>query len=104
MLVTMLTAMYMMVQVVEQVGLRWGRQPAPLPYMLAQPIPWQIHSVSSSRRGSRAEERRNSAGMYRKNSNCTNGLCAPASPEAVKAAFTIQKEYRKYQQKKKDTV
>ncbi|KAG5269653.1 hypothetical protein AALO_G00204420 [Alosa alosa] len=116
MIVTMLTAMYMMVKAAEQLGVRWGKEPEPLPYMLSQPIPWQIHSVSNSRRGSRAEERRNS--LYRKNSgcsnggcppaspapdsNCSNGGCPPTSPETVRAAATIQKEYRKYQQKKKD--
>ncbi|KAL2095595.1 hypothetical protein ACEWY4_007743 [Coilia grayii] len=98
MLVTMLTALYMMVKTVEEMSHMWWSQPDPMPYMLSQPIPWQIHSVSNSRRESRIEERRNS----QKESSCNNGACAPASPEVVKAAATIQKEYRKYQQKKKD--
>ncbi|XP_062329183.1 uncharacterized protein LOC134029175 isoform X2 [Osmerus eperlanus] len=114
MLVTMLTAMYMMVRVAESLGMRFARQPDPLPFMVSQPLPWQVHSVSHSRRSSRTEEyegqRRNSMGVYRKNSTASNGhpaslAAAPLSPvEADKAAATIQTQYRKYQQKKhKDT-
>ncbi|KAM8904299.1 uncharacterized protein AB9W97_007995 isoform 1-T1 [Spinachia spinachia] len=106
MLITMLTAMYVMVRVVESIGVRFARQQDPLPYRVAQPLPWQIHSVSRSRRSSRADEfdgfRRNSIGVYRKNyvsmaiasaslaipcvlscsdSNASNGTCAtPAVP------------------------
>ncbi|KAM9732917.1 uncharacterized protein ACNS7B_015212 isoform 2-T2 [Menidia menidia] len=110
MLITMLTAMYMMVKVVESIGARFGQQEEPLPYMVSQPLPWQIHSVSHSRRSSKAEEfdglRRNSMGVYRKNSNASNGTCTtpvvpPLSPvEAEKAAATIQSHFRKFQQKK----
>ncbi|KAM6933435.1 uncharacterized protein FYW49_001820 isoform 1-T1 [Xenentodon cancila] len=106
MLITMLTAMYVMVKVVESIGTRFARQEEPLPYMVSQPLPWQVHSVSHSRRSSKAEEydglRRNSIGVYRKNyvsmaiastslaipcvlscsdSNASNGTCtAPAVP------------------------
>ncbi|XP_073674280.1 uncharacterized protein [Garra rufa] len=101
MLVTMLTAMYMMVRVAEQLGVRWVRQQEPLPYMVSQPLPWQVHYVSHSRKGSRSEEfegqRRNSIGVYRKNSSSSNGHTT-TSPD--KAAATIQHQYRKYQQKK----
>ncbi|XP_051962855.1 uncharacterized protein LOC127629689 [Xyrauchen texanus] len=105
MLVTMLTAIYMMVRVAEQLGIRWVRQPEPLPYMVSQPLPWQVHYVSQSRRGSRTEEyegqRRNSLGVYRKNSSSSNGNSASAKSSAPdKAASTIQSQYRKYQQKK----
>ncbi|XP_065816180.1 uncharacterized protein [Labrus bergylta] len=110
MLITMLTAMYMMVRVVESIGTRFSRQPDPLPYLVSQPLPWQVHSVSHSRRSSKAEEfeglRRNSIGVYRKNSNPSNGTCAvpplpPLSPvEVEKAAATIQTHFRKFQQKK----
>uniref|UniRef100_A0A3B4CYS2 Uncharacterized protein n=1 Tax=Pygocentrus nattereri TaxID=42514 RepID=A0A3B4CYS2_PYGNA len=48
MLVSMLTALYMMMRLAEQ-------QDA-LPYMVSQPLPWQVHYVSHSRRGSKAEE------------------------------------------------
>uniref|UniRef100_A0A3Q2D833 Uncharacterized protein n=1 Tax=Cyprinodon variegatus TaxID=28743 RepID=A0A3Q2D833_CYPVA len=99
MLITMLTAMYVMVKVQEE----------PLPYMVSQPLPWQVHSVSHSRRSSKAEEfdgyRRNSIGVYRKSST-SNGTCGtplvpPLSPiEVEKAASTIQSHYRKFQQKK----
>ncbi|XP_061576324.1 uncharacterized protein LOC133442364 isoform X2 [Cololabis saira] len=124
MLITMLTAMYVMVKVVESIGARFARQDEPLPYMVSQPLPWQIHSVSHSRRSSKAEEfdglRRNSIGVYRKtstslaipcvlscsDSNASNGTCtAPAVPplspiEIEKAASTIQSHFRKFQQKK----
>ncbi|KAG7238738.1 hypothetical protein INR49_031254 [Caranx melampygus] len=56
MLITMLTAMYMMVRVVESIGVRFARQQEPIPYMVSQPLPWQVHSVSHSRRTSKAEE------------------------------------------------
>ncbi|XP_059186641.1 uncharacterized protein LOC131969585 [Centropristis striata] len=78
--------------------------------MVSQPLPWQVHSVSHSRRSSKVDEfdglRRNSIGVYRKNSNATNGTCiVPADPplspvEADKAAATIQTHFRKFQQKK----
>ncbi|XP_044210385.1 uncharacterized protein LOC122984126 isoform X2 [Thunnus albacares] len=122
MLITMLTAMYMMVRVVESVTVRFARQQDPLPYMVSQPLPWQVHSVSHSRRSSKADEfdgyRRNSIGVYRKtslaipcvlscsDSNASNGTCtAPAAPplspvEVEKAATTIQTHFRKFQQKK----
>uniref|UniRef100_A0A3B3V419 Uncharacterized protein n=2 Tax=Poecilia TaxID=8080 RepID=A0A3B3V419_9TELE len=106
MLITMLTAMYVMVKVI---GVRFAQKDEPLPYMVSQPLPWQVHSVSHSRRSSKAEEfdgyRRNSIGVYRK--SCTsNGTCGtpsvpPLSPvEVEKAASTIQNHFRKFQQKK----
>ncbi|KAK9520874.1 hypothetical protein VZT92_020733 [Zoarces viviparus] len=71
MLITMLTAMYMVVKVVESIGVRFARQRDPLPYIVSQPLPWQVHSVSHSRRSSKTDEfdgfRRNSIGVYRKN-------------------------------------
>ncbi|XP_074534754.1 uncharacterized protein LOC141797348 [Halichoeres trimaculatus] len=110
MLITMLTAMYVMVRVVESIGTRFAREQDPLPYLVSQPLPWQVHSVSHSRRSSKAEEfdglRRNSIGVYRKNSNASNGTCPvppvpPLSPvEVEKAAATIQTHFRKFQQKK----
>ncbi|XP_054599356.1 uncharacterized protein [Nothobranchius furzeri] len=110
MLITMLTAMYVMVNVVKSIGFQFARKPEPLPYMVSQPLPWQVHSVSLSRKSSRAEEfdglRRNSIGVYRKSSSITNGTCTtplvpPLSPvEVEKAASTIQSHFRKFQQKK----
>ncbi|KAK7156160.1 hypothetical protein R3I94_006288 [Phoxinus phoxinus] len=101
MLVTMLTAMYMLVRAVEQLGVRWVREQEPVPYLVSQPLPWQVHNVSLSRRGSRSEEfvgqRRNSLGAYRKQSSASNGHTVAS---ADKAAATIQNQYRKYQQKK----
>ncbi|XP_075892230.1 uncharacterized protein LOC142895230 isoform X1 [Nelusetta ayraudi] len=71
MLITMLTAMYVMVRVVESIGSHFAREEDPVPYIVSQPLPWQLHSVSHSRRSSKAEEfdgfRRNSIGVYRKN-------------------------------------
>uniref|UniRef100_A0AAY4CRC3 Uncharacterized protein n=1 Tax=Denticeps clupeoides TaxID=299321 RepID=A0AAY4CRC3_9TELE len=78
-----------------QLGVRWVRQPEPLPYMVSQPLPWQVHSVSHSRRGSRAEEV-----SFTPANTHTHTHCPPASPSVEKAAATIQHQYRKYQQKK----
>ncbi|XP_043976587.1 uncharacterized protein LOC122833228 [Gambusia affinis] len=113
MLITMLTAMYVMVKVVESIGVRFAQKDEPLPYMVSQPLPWQVHSVSHSRRSSKAEQfegyRRNSIGVYRKSSCTSNGTCGtpsvpPLSPvEVEKAAATIQNHFRKFQQKKNKT-
>ncbi|XP_034025155.1 uncharacterized protein LOC117509532 isoform X2 [Thalassophryne amazonica] len=106
MLITMLTVMYMMVRVMESIGVRFVQPQEPLPYMVSQPLPWQVHSVSHSRRSSKIDEfdRRNSMGVYRKNSNASNGTATavpPLSPvEVEKAASTIQTHFRKFQQKK----
>ncbi|XP_034025154.1 uncharacterized protein LOC117509532 isoform X1 [Thalassophryne amazonica] len=127
MLITMLTVMYMMVRVMESIGVRFVQPQEPLPYMVSQPLPWQVHSVSHSRRSSKIDEfdRRNSMGVYRKkyvsmaiastslaipcvlscsDSNASNGTATavpPLSPvEVEKAASTIQTHFRKFQQKK----
>uniref|UniRef100_A0A3B1IT43 Uncharacterized protein n=1 Tax=Astyanax mexicanus TaxID=7994 RepID=A0A3B1IT43_ASTMX len=90
MLVSMLTALYMMMRLAEQLGVRLVRQPDALPYMVSQPLPWQVHYVSHSRRGSKADE-----------STSSNGQPVLVNPAfADKAAATIQHQYRKYQQKK----
>lgn len=39
-----------------QIGVRFARQQDPLPYMVSQPLPWQVHSVSHSRRSSKVDE------------------------------------------------
>ncbi|XP_033487856.1 uncharacterized protein LOC117260086 isoform X1 [Epinephelus lanceolatus] len=131
MLVTMLTAMYVMVRVVESIGVRFARQQDPLPYMVSQPLPWQVHSVSHSRRSSKADEfdglRRNSIGVYRKNfvstaiasaslaipcvlscsdSNASNGTCTvpavpPLSPVEVEKAAATIQTHFRKFQQKK---
>ncbi|XP_066567589.1 uncharacterized protein LOC136755093 [Amia ocellicauda] len=106
MLATMLTVMFFVVRAAEQLGSGWFRQ-QPVPYMVYQPLPWQVQYVSQNRRGSKVDEkdggsRRNSAGDSNKGSSSgVNGQWSglgPASPE--KAAVTIQTQYRKYQQRK----
>ncbi|XP_071768226.2 uncharacterized protein LOC139921787 isoform X1 [Centroberyx gerrardi] len=131
MLITMLTAMYMMVRVVESIGMRFAQQQDPLTYMVSQPLPWQIHSVSHSRRSSKIDEfdgfRRNSIGVYRKNhvsmaiastslaipcvlscsdSNASNGTCAappvpPLSPVEVEKAAATIQNHFRKFQQKK---
>lgn len=39
-----------------QIGSHFAREEDPVPYMVSQPLPWQVHSVSHSRRSSKAEE------------------------------------------------
>lgn len=41
---------------VLQIGVRFAREEDTVPYMVSQPLPWQVHSVSHSRRSSKAEE------------------------------------------------
>ncbi|XP_034147796.1 uncharacterized protein LOC117594407 isoform X1 [Esox lucius] len=140
MIVTMLTAMYMVVRVAEKIGVRFTRNDPPLPFLVSQPLPWQVHHVSQRRRSSLSAEyegpRRNSLGVYRKinadlfphttlavaaatlavpclltcnrkDSTCSNG-CAPScltpTLPVEKAAATIQNQFRKYQQKKKEAM
>ncbi|XP_068174154.1 uncharacterized protein [Antennarius striatus] len=132
MLVTMLTAMYVMVRVVESIGVHFGRQEDPMPYMVSQPLPWQVHSVSHCRRSSKADEvdglRRNSIGVYRKNyvsmaiasaslaipcvlscsdSNASNGTCnttpvPPLSPVEVEKAAATIQSHFRKLQQKKN--
>lgn len=40
----------------SQIGSHFAREEDPVPYMVSQPLPWQVHSVSHSRRSSKAEE------------------------------------------------
>ncbi|XP_005455833.1 uncharacterized protein LOC100707031 isoform X1 [Oreochromis niloticus] len=131
MLITMLTAMYMVVKVVETIGARFAREQEPLPYVVSQPLPWQVHSVSLSRRSSKADEydglRRNSIGVYRKkflymaisstslaipcilscsDSNASNGTCAvpavpPLSPVEVEKAASTIQNHFRKFQQKK---
>lgn len=39
-----------------QIGVRFAREEDTVPYMVSQPLPWQVHSVSHSRKSSKAEE------------------------------------------------
>uniref|UniRef100_A0A3B4A4S0 Uncharacterized protein n=1 Tax=Periophthalmus magnuspinnatus TaxID=409849 RepID=A0A3B4A4S0_9GOBI len=95
MLVTMLTFLFVFVYL--QISLHFERKPEPLPYMVSQPLPWQIHSVSHSRKNSRVDEVNSNAS----NGTCTNSTAPPLSPvEVEKAAATIQTHFRKFQQKK----
>lgn len=41
---------------VLQIGVRFAREEDAVPYMVSQPLPWQVHSVSHSRKSSKAEE------------------------------------------------
>ncbi|XP_042342199.1 uncharacterized protein LOC121942950 isoform X1 [Plectropomus leopardus] len=99
--------------------------------MVSQPLPWQVHSVSHSRRSSKADEfdglRRNSIGVYRKNyvskaiasaslaipcvlscsdSNASNGTCTvpavpPLSPVEVEKAAATIQTHFRKFQQKK---
>uniref|UniRef100_A0A8C7JS35 Uncharacterized protein n=1 Tax=Oncorhynchus kisutch TaxID=8019 RepID=A0A8C7JS35_ONCKI len=56
MIVTMLTAMYMAVRVVEKIGVLFARSDPPLPFLVTHPLPWQVHHVSQKRRSSATAE------------------------------------------------
>ncbi|KAI1903872.1 hypothetical protein AGOR_G00031690 [Albula goreensis] len=107
MLATMLMVMYLVGRTVERLGVRWTR-PDAVPYMVSQPLPWQVQYVSQNRRGSRVDEadgqtqwRRNSRGLCQQSWSPDNGQSASASSHSPdKAAATIQTQYRKYQQRK----
>lgn len=80
----------------------------PLPYLVYQPLPWQIQCVSQSRRTSRDSERGRDS---RHNSiYLLSGEKGDVIPDASKeskvtdrserAAITIQTHFRRYQQQK----
>ncbi|XP_076214549.1 uncharacterized protein LOC143170288 isoform X1 [Aptenodytes patagonicus] len=81
----------------------------PLPYLVYQPLPWQIQCVTQSRRTSRDSEK---GGSSRHNSIYSiSGEKGPVTPDASseskffsdpseKAAVTIQTHFRRYQQQK----
>ncbi|XP_027555117.1 uncharacterized protein LOC113975374 isoform X1 [Neopelma chrysocephalum] len=83
----------------------------PLPYLVYQPLPWQIQCVSQSRRTSRDSERGRSS---RHNSVYSlSGDKGDVTPDASKeskffsdpserAAITIQTHFRRYQQQKQE--
>ncbi|XP_075999549.1 uncharacterized protein LOC142992883 isoform X2 [Genypterus blacodes] len=95
--------------------MRFAQQQEPLPYLVSQPLPWQVHSVSHSRRSSKADEfdRRNSMGVFRKkyvsmaiastslaipcvlscsDSNVANGTCTtPSSAGPPLSPVEVQK-------------
>ncbi|KAK6469117.1 hypothetical protein HHUSO_G32528 [Huso huso] len=107
MLATLMTVLFFVVRTMEQLTAGLFRE-EPQPYLVYQPLPWQVQCVSQNRRGSRLDEkdgssRHCSAGGVRRTSSNVNGeLPRPshtiASPE--KAAVMIQTQYRKYQQRK----
>uniref|UniRef100_A0A673B160 Uncharacterized protein n=1 Tax=Sphaeramia orbicularis TaxID=375764 RepID=A0A673B160_9TELE len=80
------------------ISVRFAPQQDPLPYMVSQPLPWQVHSVSHSRKSSKADEVSINKVSYHTNKHAA---VPPLSPvEAEKAAATIQTHFRKFQQKK----
>ncbi|XP_027737175.1 uncharacterized protein LOC114056298 isoform X2 [Empidonax traillii] len=109
MLGTLMTALFFVVRVVRQLETNLFRE-EPLPYLVYQPLPWQIQCVSQSRRTSRDSERgRNS----RHNSIYSlSGDKGDVTPDARKdskcfsdperAAITIQTHFRRYQQQKQE--
>ncbi|KFW85140.1 hypothetical protein N305_04158, partial [Manacus vitellinus] len=56
MLGTLMTALFFVVRAVRQLETSLFRE-EPLPYLVYQPLPWQIQCVSQSRRTSRDSER-----------------------------------------------
>ncbi|KFP54690.1 hypothetical protein N323_09344, partial [Cathartes aura] len=86
----------------------------PLPYLVYQPLPWQIQCVTQSRRTSRDSEslERQKIGSSRHNSiysisgekgerGAGRETALPDDP-SEKAAVTIQTHFRRYQQQKQE--
>lgn len=84
-------------------------QEEPLPYLVYQPLPWQIQCVTQSRRTSRDSDRGRSSrhnSIYSISGDKGN-VTPDASSEgkffsdpSEKAALTIQTHFRRYQQQK----
>ncbi|KAJ7427412.1 centrosomal protein of 164 kDa [Willisornis vidua] len=110
MLGTLMTALFFVVRAVRQLGTNLFRE-EPLPYLVYQPLPWQVQCVSQSRRTSRDSERGRSS---RHNSIYSlSGEKGDVTPDASKeskfisdpserAAITIQTHFRRYQQQKQE--
>ncbi|KFU86114.1 hypothetical protein M959_01856 [Chaetura pelagica] len=110
MLASLMTALFFVVRAFRQFGSRLFHE-EPLPYLVYQPLPWQIQCVSQSRRSSRDSERGRSS---RHNSVYSiseekGSLSPEASSEgrffsdaSEKAALTIQNHFRRYQQQKEE--
>lgn len=105
MLATLLTGLFLAVQALGELGRRLSPEEPP-PYLVHQPLPWQLHSVTQSRRSSRdsgkgGSSRRgslHSAIAGRRGNAGTES--AEATDPAEKAAVTIQAHYHKYRQHK----
>ncbi|XP_041090976.1 uncharacterized protein LOC121304072 [Polyodon spathula] len=107
MLATLMTVLFLVVRTVEQLTAGLFHEELQ-PYLVYQPLPWQVQCVSHNRRGSRLDEKdgssrhRSTGGVRRICSSVSGELPRPshtvASPE--KAAVMIQTQYRKYQQRK----
>lgn len=107
MLASLLTALFFMVRALGQLGTSLFHE-EPLPYLVYQPLPWQVQCVTQSRRDSGKDGRSRHNSIYSlpgrkgaappepsRESKCT---CDPAE----RAAVTIQTHYRKYQQHKQE--
>ncbi|CAN8199052.1 unnamed protein product [Coccothraustes coccothraustes] len=109
MLGTLMTALFFVVRVVRQLGTNLFRE-EPLPYLVYQPLPWQIQCVSQSRRTSRDSERgRNSRHNSIYSLSGEKGDVTPDGSKESKvtdpserAAITIQTHFRRYQQQKQE--
>ncbi|KFV78847.1 hypothetical protein N308_03411 [Struthio camelus australis] len=110
MLATLMTALFFAVRAFGQLGTSLFHE-EPLPYLVYQPLPWQIQYVTQSRRTSRDSEKGRSS---RHNSIYSNpGQAGNETPDASseskffldpseQAAVTIQTHFRRYQQHKKE--
>ncbi|KFZ59969.1 hypothetical protein N321_14209 [Antrostomus carolinensis] len=109
MLGTLMTALFFVVRAFGQLGTSLFHE-EPLPYLVYQPLPWQVQCVTQSRRTSRDSERGRSS---RHNSiysiSGEKGNVTPDTSEgkffsdpSEKAAVTIQTHFRRYQQQKQE--
>ncbi|CAM9862035.1 unnamed protein product [Bubo scandiacus] len=107
MLATLMTALFFAVRAFGQLGSSLFHE-EPLPYLVYQPLPWQIQCVTQSRRTSRDSEKGRSS---RQNSIYSiSGEIGNVTPDASckrksfsdpeKAAVTIQTHFRRYQKQK----
>uniref|UniRef100_A0A8D0GIG6 Secreted protein n=1 Tax=Sphenodon punctatus TaxID=8508 RepID=A0A8D0GIG6_SPHPU len=109
MLATLMTALFFVVRAFGQLGTSLFRE-EPLPYLVYQPLPWQVQYVTQNRRASRdsgkgGNSRHNS--IYSLPGRKGNASPCPESSENTalsdpveRAAVTIQTHYRRYQQHK----
>ncbi|XP_072139989.1 uncharacterized protein [Mobula birostris] len=104
MLGTLMTMLFLISRAVGQFEIGMRQQQEPLHYQV-----FQLHNVSRNRKSSRADKK--DSGSHRSSVNSSKAstargmerreenICMDPSPE--RAAITIQKQYRRYQECKK---
>ncbi|KFP34757.1 hypothetical protein N324_12844 [Chlamydotis macqueenii] len=112
MLATLITALFFVVRAFGQLGTNLFHE-EPLPYLVYQPLPWQIQCVTQRAPAPRHQPGQRVHGHSLCSLGCLTLALGNGSPDASgkskafsdpseKAAITIQTHFRRYQQQKQE--